>query len=451
MAKKKAKAKQKQKKKKKKKKAQKAKNINNANIVKEDIVNPKPNLLDEAKSFFLERNRDSFESAYRKLNTDDLNAMKEFIKENSAFAPVAMSREGLMTDAATTFSSNKKLLRHSKNKKKNILIGIDDDLSKEITKELRASVKTGKSYFNDIRKKLVNNNEIIDYSIYGDIVSEISNKDISIKAKKDLKQALKLEDNIYTKENLTNQDIDEFTKKTFKGDPTSRKELDQYAEDISKYLVSSDYDEDLTKTLKKRVKRSVSREYNLKYIEQIKQKRIKEKKEKKEIKQNKKKARTEKKQQKKALGELRRKTGTEGGTLVDFAKGQRGSMFNVGINALFTIGDYKEGLKEGKTHLGAAADAAVSFVGMELLGVWGSLGLGAAKGVATLGIKGTKYAINSSRSMNNIQRFTPFADAQFQDNQQMATMRQSGMELAKMSQYNLQQTLMGTEARNLHR
>ena len=44
-----------------------------------------------------------------------------------------------------------------------------------------------------------------------------------------------------------------------------------------------------------------------------------------------------------------------------------------------------------------------------------------------------------------------FSGAQFADNQQLATMRQSGMEMAKMSQYNLQQTLMGNEANHLHR
>ena len=30
-------------------------------------------------------------------------------------------------------------------------------------------------------------------------------------------------------------------------------------------------------------------------------------------------------------------------------------------------------------------------------------------------------------------------------------MRQSGMELAKMAQYNLEQSLMGAEAKHLHR
>ena len=53
--------------------------------------------------------------------------------------------------------------------------------------------------------------------------------------------------------------------------------------------------------------------------------------------------------------------------------------------------------------------------------------------------------------MNSAANFQVFGDAQFMDTQQLATMRQSGMEMAKMANYNLQQTLMGNEATYLHR
>ena len=56
-----------------------------------------------------------------------------------------------------------------------------------------------------------------------------------------------------------------------------------------------------------------------------------------------------------------------------------------------------------------------------------------------------------SRSMNSMSKRQVFGDAQFMDTQQLATMRQSGMELAKMSQYRLEQTLMGNEAKYLHK
>ena len=56
-----------------------------------------------------------------------------------------------------------------------------------------------------------------------------------------------------------------------------------------------------------------------------------------------------------------------------------------------------------------------------------------------------------SRRMNSAANQGVFGNAQFQDTQQLATMRQSGMEMAKMANYNLQQTLMGNEATYFHR
>ena len=56
-----------------------------------------------------------------------------------------------------------------------------------------------------------------------------------------------------------------------------------------------------------------------------------------------------------------------------------------------------------------------------------------------------------TRQMNSVQRIQTFGEAEFMDTQQLATMRQAGMELAKMSQYNLQQSMMGNEAQYMHR
>lgn len=74
-----------------------------------------------------------------------------------------------------------------------------------------------------------------------------------------------------------------------------------------------------------------------------------------------------------------------------------------------------------------------------------------AKSVPTMAVSAVEGINTMSRSMNSMQRRQVFGDVEFMDTQQLATMRQSGMELAKMSQYNLQQTLMGNEAEHLHR
>ncbi len=49
------------------------------------------------------------------------------------------------------------------------------------------------------------------------------------------------------------------------------------------------------------------------------------------------------------------------------------------------------------------------------------------------------------------QNMAPFRTNTFVDSQQIYTMRQAGMALAEQSKYALQQSLMGDEARFMHR
>jgi hypothetical protein len=86
-----------------------------------------------------------------------------------------------------------------------------------------------------------------------------------------------------------------------------------------------------------------------------------------------------------------------------------------------------------------------------MLGFWGSMGVTAATVVPGAVIGATDYLLSEQRRMNSAANYTPLGGTSFQDSQQLATMRQSGMELAKMSRYNLEQTLMGAEAKHLHR
>ena len=79
------------------------------------------------------------------------------------------------------------------------------------------------------------------------------------------------------------------------------------------------------------------------------------------------------------------------------------------------------------------------------------MGLSIAREAPKAFVTGATYLQNEVRQMNTASRFRVFGDASFQDSDNLATMRQSGMELAKMANYNLEQTLMGNEARYLHR
>ena len=121
-----------------------------------------------------------------------------------------------------------------------------------------------------------------------------------------------------------------------------------------------------------------------------------------------------------------------------------------GLNILGAVGDYKDARRKGHGMISSVARAGVQFAVGEALGLW-AIPVMAAKEVPGLVMKGAETLYKENRRMNSAANFQAFGDAQFQDTQQLATMRQSGMEMAKMAQYNLQQTLMGNEATYLHR
>ena len=123
-----------------------------------------------------------------------------------------------------------------------------------------------------------------------------------------------------------------------------------------------------------------------------------------------------------------------------------GTVTNIG----FAISDYKDARRQGHGVISSVASAGAQFAMGELLGIYYPLLLG-AKALPGAIVKGSELLYKENRKMNSIANQQVFGGAQFQDTQQLATMRQSGMEMAKMSQYNLQQTLMGNEAQYLHR
>lgn len=125
-------------------------------------------------------------------------------------------------------------------------------------------------------------------------------------------------------------------------------------------------------------------------------------------------------------------------------------VLGVGINLFNTVSTYKEERKEGKGVISSAARAGVDFALGEVLGMK-YMGIMAAQALPRMAVKGIEGMGKLTREKNNMQRHEAFGYANFQDTQQLATMRQSGMEMAKMANYNLQQTLMGNEAKYMHR
>lgn len=123
-----------------------------------------------------------------------------------------------------------------------------------------------------------------------------------------------------------------------------------------------------------------------------------------------------------------------------------GALLNLG----FAVSDYNEARNAGDGVVKSVAKAGAQFVAGEALGMW-MMPVMLAKQVPTIAINAIETTQNVTRKMNSVSRIQTFGEAQFQDTQQLATMRQAGMELAKMSQYNLQQSIMGNEAQYMHK
>lgn len=131
-------------------------------------------------------------------------------------------------------------------------------------------------------------------------------------------------------------------------------------------------------------------------------------------------------------------------------KALSGRNLNALVNLGLSIVDYKDAREAGDGVLKAGVKAGAQFAAGEMLGFW-MMPVALAKSAPTLAIKAFETTQSITRNMNSATRLQTFGEAQFQDTQQLATMRQAGMELAKMSQYNLQQSIMGNEAQYMHR
>ena len=128
-----------------------------------------------------------------------------------------------------------------------------------------------------------------------------------------------------------------------------------------------------------------------------------------------------------------------------------GRVANIGMNAFGAISTYKDARRKGHGVVSSTVRAGIDFAVGELLGPIGYIAVQGAYHLGKGAIKGTEALYKENRRMNSAANQQVFGGAQFQDTQQLATMRQSGMEMAKMAQYNLQQSLMGNEATHLHR
>lgn len=129
-----------------------------------------------------------------------------------------------------------------------------------------------------------------------------------------------------------------------------------------------------------------------------------------------------------------------------------GKVGMTGMNLFSSVNAYKENRQKGGTVLGSTLKAGATFAIMDAMNPLIGTGVQMLESVPGIVEKGMTTYSQMSRQMNSMTRFQTFGQGnEFVDTQQLATMRQSGMEMAQMSQYNLQQAMMGNEAQYMHR
>ncbi|MBO7449495.1 MAG: hypothetical protein J6U54_03930 [Clostridiales bacterium] len=128
------------------------------------------------------------------------------------------------------------------------------------------------------------------------------------------------------------------------------------------------------------------------------------------------------------------------------------SPVNQAIILGFAYSQFKEHREEGMSRISSAAHTAFDLILPEFLG-WKThafLQLTSALPKAAI-----EQGVNMAQTVRQYEQAardqSPFRNQTFVDSQQIYTMRQAGLALAEQSKYALQQTLMGNEARYMHR
>ena len=118
----------------------------------------------------------------------------------------------------------------------------------------------------------------------------------------------------------------------------------------------------------------------------------------------------------------------------------------------FGISTYKDYREEGRGVLNSVGNTALDLMIPELMGWKPWLAYEAISHIPEAVVSGGQWLARENRELERGARDqSPFRNHTFVDSQQIYTMRQAGLALAEQSKYALQQSLMGDEARFMHR
>lgn len=140
-----------------------------------------------------------------------------------------------------------------------------------------------------------------------------------------------------------------------------------------------------------------------------------------------------------------------GNMLGNIAKNHKMTAFNTVVGGWAGIDSYQTAREEGSSKLGAAAGAAVDTALPFILPPMLYGAYFAATELPELAVTASDAIGTYSRNMAKASSNRAFVNAHFDDTQQAFTMRQAGMQIAQRSKYNMQQAMMGNEARYMRK
>lgn len=122
-----------------------------------------------------------------------------------------------------------------------------------------------------------------------------------------------------------------------------------------------------------------------------------------------------------------------------------------GSNAYFTASGYAQARREGYGQATSLVKGLTDAVLIDIIGWKAYLPLMAVNALPSAATSGLETLGRHARNIASERYSVPFQGNTFVDTKQTYTMRQTGMQLAQRSRYNLQHAMLGNEAQHLHR
>lgn len=123
------------------------------------------------------------------------------------------------------------------------------------------------------------------------------------------------------------------------------------------------------------------------------------------------------------------------------------NVVNVGTGVYFGLDQYESERQAGRGVLGSFASASIDAVLPTLMGFGGYMAYSAITAAPALFTDVAPAVDQYNRQLNQQKYAGAFTNMTFNDTEQVHTMRQAGMAIAKRSRYNQEQAMMGNEAK----